>query len=229
MCGLVTGNVEGIARKKMRALGVLATGALSPPAEDQSWAGEECSAFLGGFGSDYCSADIDDANRNYLDRGEQIRIAASRCRTLLRPGTRLGRVVHVGDAPADVLAARSVCGTLDDDEGRTVVGMVAVATGNYSAQVGASQPAIGSAHPHTSSRAILTLTSCDAPTQELAEHAGERADGVWEPVVLEKGIADAGFLAACGLPNVHARPRETAPRWREHAAVQSHGAFALQG
>ena len=32
VCGLVTGNVEGIARKKMRAVGVLATGALAPPA-----------------------------------------------------------------------------------------------------------------------------------------------------------------------------------------------------
>ena len=29
MCGLVTGNVEGIARKKMRAVGVCATGALA--------------------------------------------------------------------------------------------------------------------------------------------------------------------------------------------------------
>lgn len=34
-CGLVTGNVEGIARRKMRAVGVLATGALSPPSTDQ--------------------------------------------------------------------------------------------------------------------------------------------------------------------------------------------------
>ena len=35
-CGLVTGNVEGIARKKMRAVGVKATGALSPAAPTQA-------------------------------------------------------------------------------------------------------------------------------------------------------------------------------------------------
>ena len=59
-CGLVTGNVEGIARIKMRAVGVLATGALAAPAAEQRWEGEDASAFLGGFGSDFCSGDIDD-------------------------------------------------------------------------------------------------------------------------------------------------------------------------
>ena len=49
VCGLVTGNVEGIARKKMRAVGVLATGALAPPAAEQAWDGENESAFLSGF------------------------------------------------------------------------------------------------------------------------------------------------------------------------------------
>ena len=82
-CGLVTGNVEGIARKKMRAVGVYATGALTltltltnppalalpypsthpnegalaPAAAEQRWEGEEDASFLGGFGSDFCSGD----------------------------------------------------------------------------------------------------------------------------------------------------------------------------
>jgi len=38
LCGLVTGNVEGIARKKMRATGLFATGVFSPPAADQAHA-----------------------------------------------------------------------------------------------------------------------------------------------------------------------------------------------
>ena len=83
-CGLVTGNVEGIARKKMRAVGVYATGALTltltltnppalalpypsthpnegalaPAAAEQRWEGEEDASFLGGFGSDFCSGDL---------------------------------------------------------------------------------------------------------------------------------------------------------------------------
>lgn len=40
LCGLVTGNVEGIARKKMRGVGVLATDVLSPAASEQNWPGE---------------------------------------------------------------------------------------------------------------------------------------------------------------------------------------------
>ena len=63
MCGLVTGNVEGIARKKMRAVGIMQTGALSPPSLEQGaqyWGDEEADGFLGGFGSDYCSGRIDD-------------------------------------------------------------------------------------------------------------------------------------------------------------------------
>ena len=46
-CGLVTGNVEGIARKKMRAVGVVRTGALAPAAAEQRWEGEGDAAFLG--------------------------------------------------------------------------------------------------------------------------------------------------------------------------------------
>ena len=92
-CGLVTGNVEGIARRKMRAVGITATEALSPapcaaeqlqvqPSSSSSapsapyssspgrkkstWPGAEHLAFLGGFGSDYCSGNIDDdANLAY--------------------------------------------------------------------------------------------------------------------------------------------------------------------
>lgn len=132
LCGLVTGNVEGIARKKMRSVGIAATNALAPPAPSQSWAGEEDAAFLGGFGSDYCSNDIVNADRNFLDRGEQLVIATERCRELLRPEQELRRVVHVGDAPADVLAAKHCADANRLGEG-TVVGCVAVATGSYSA------------------------------------------------------------------------------------------------
>ena len=52
----------------MRAVGVLATGALAPAAAEQTWAGEDEAAFLGGFGSDYCSNNTEDESRNYLDR-----------------------------------------------------------------------------------------------------------------------------------------------------------------
>jgi FMN phosphatase YigB (HAD superfamily) len=84
MCGLVTGNVEGIARKKMRACGILATKVLYKSAPDQQqWAGEEHSSFLGGFGSDFCSGDISDSSRIFKDRGEQIAVAYRRAKSLL--------------------------------------------------------------------------------------------------------------------------------------------------
>ena len=88
LCGLVTGNVEGIARKKMRACGILATNVLSRSSPDQQkWPGEEESSFLGGFGSDYCSGDIDDVSRVYKDRGEQIVIAYNRAKGMLQGNT----------------------------------------------------------------------------------------------------------------------------------------------
>ena len=34
---------------------------------------------------------------------------------------------------------------------------------------------------------------------QLAELAGPAVEGKWEPVILEEGIADPGFLAACGV------------------------------
>ena len=168
VCGLVTGNVEAIARKKMRATGLLALGALAPPDPEQVAGGglaaaEAESAFLGGFGSDFCSGDIDDFDRNHLDRGEQIAIAWRRAR---RAHPSLERLVHVGDAPADVLAARACAleGLLDGDDGPGVVGCVAVGTGKY------------------------------AP-EHLADLAGDAVDGVWDPVVLADGLADLRFLA----------------------------------
>lgn len=103
-CGLITGNVGGIARRKMQAVGILKPRALAPPATDQrQWQGSDDIAFLGGFGSDYCSGCIDDVTRNYLDRSRPIEIAAHRCRSMLPAGAVLDR----GDAPADVLAARA--------------------------------------------------------------------------------------------------------------------------
>lgn len=130
LCGLVTGNVEGIARKKMDAVGILDTKCLTPPCESQKlWPGSEDLAFLGGFGSDFCSGDIDNLERNHLDRGEQIAIATERAKTILGE-KKLKRVVHVGDAPADVLAAKWFSETISDAD--ICIGMVAVATGSYS-------------------------------------------------------------------------------------------------
>lgn len=186
MCGLVTGNVEGIARKKMKAVGIYDTNALSPPCPSQKkWTGTEHIAFLGGFGSDYCSGNIDDLQYNHLDRGQQIAIAAQRCQNILQEqnerachdGKVLKRLVHVGDAPADLLAAKWFSeqqqqkrdsSSFSNDPTTMCVGMVAVATGSYSAE-------------------------------ELRAFAGEIIPGVWEPVVLEEGMADPNFLKACGL------------------------------
>jgi phosphoglycolate phosphatase-like HAD superfamily hydrolase len=200
-CGLVTGNVEGIARRKMKAVGILDTQALSPPSPEQQqlptikmpWPGAEEMGFLGGFGSDYCSRNIHDLTRNYLDRGEQIAIAARRCQSMLLSSssdattstTTLSRIVHVGDAPSDVLAAKvfaehvqlqlAAATKVDNNNNNNnnknnllCVGMVAVATGSYTAQ-------------------------------QLQEVAGKPIPGVWEPVILEKGLADPNFLKACGL------------------------------
>ena len=127
LVGLVTGNVEAIARLKMRALGITQTNVFAPPASSQTGGG----GFLGGFGSCYCSGIIDDPTHLWKDRGEQIKIAVERARTLLAADEELVRVVHVGDAPSDVLAAKfcaesSTMGGLD-------VGMIAVATGRFSA------------------------------------------------------------------------------------------------
>jgi phosphoglycolate phosphatase-like HAD superfamily hydrolase len=167
LCGLVTGNVEGIARKKMRACGIYSTGVLGLKATDQGFDGENDHAFLGGFGSDYCSGDLDDPTRPVKDRGEQIVIAYRRALTLLRGDQKLVRVVHVGDAPADVLAAKWCY-----EEGKfgpdVAVGCVGVGTGTYS-------------------------------TAHLLELVGESIPGKWEPVVLDKGVADEGFIEACGV------------------------------
>lgn len=170
-CGLVTGNVEGIARRKMKAVGVLETGALSRACSSQlhKWSETEHISFLGGFGSDYCSGDIDNLERNHLDRGEQIAIAAQRCSNQLPlDGNVLKRVVHVGDAPADVLAAKAFQEQISKQGKELTVGMVAVATGSYTAE-------------------------------ELQELCGEPVPGQWEPVVLEEGMASPIFLQACGL------------------------------
>ncbi|KAG8466852.1 hypothetical protein KFE25_008231 [Diacronema lutheri] len=190
LCGLVTGNVEGIARKKMRAIGVTATGALSPPHDGFACPYEPDAAVLGGFGSDFCSGDIDDASRQHLDRAEQIAIATRRANALLHHRSRanaiatrhsatttadgdgtspqITRVVHVGDAPTDVLAARACA-----EDGRlgagVVVGCVAVGTGRCASDA-------------------------------LRELAGPARAGVWEPHTLERGLADPDFVRlALGL------------------------------
>ncbi len=186
-CGLVTGNVEGIARRKMRALGIHGTNAFtSLPSDRQIHLdggrvvrnGVDDIRFLGGFGSDYCSACIDDPERNYLDRGEQIAICVQRCLSLWNedgssPSSTtpsLRKIIHVGDAPADILAAKSYVDNPRKLAG-LCVGVVGVATGSYSAE-------------------------------ELRDLCGERVPGVWEPVVLEQGQGvgdEEAFLKACGL------------------------------
>jgi len=55
--------------------------------------------FLGGFGSDFCSGNIDDPERNYLDRGEQLAICVQRCiEELCPPNSQIERVIHVGES-----------------------------------------------------------------------------------------------------------------------------------
>ena len=94
-------------------------------------------------------------------------LATRRARSALPPGRALVRVVHVGDAPADVLAARA-CAERGLLGAGVCVGMVGCATGSYT-------------------------------VAQLRELAGAAVPGSWEPVVLEKGMGDAGFLAACGI------------------------------
>ena len=132
-CGLVTGNVEGIARRKMFALGIHDTGVFTPLLQPQGgrvWDGVEDIRFLGGFGSDYCSGSIDKPDRNYLDRGEQIAICVQRCLDL--SSSPLDKVIHVGDAPSDIQAAKSYVNHPNKPPGLTV-SCVGVATGTYSA------------------------------------------------------------------------------------------------
>eukprot|EP00581_Thalassiosira_minuscula_P017463 CAMPEP_0183731062 /NCGR_PEP_ID=MMETSP0737-20130205/34279_1 /TAXON_ID=385413 /ORGANISM="Thalassiosira miniscula, Strain CCMP1093" /LENGTH=338 /DNA_ID=CAMNT_0025963697 /DNA_START=56 /DNA_END=1072 /DNA_ORIENTATION=- len=176
-CGLVTGNVEGIARRKMHALGIHGMNAftgLPQPQGGKVWDGVEDIRFLGGFGSDYCSACIDDPERNYLDRREQLAICVQRCIELSEDSSSssntLGKVIHVGDAPADILAAKAYVDHPTKPSG-LCVSVVGVATGSYS-------------------------------VEELKDLCGDRVDGVWEPVILEQGqgVGDEQvFLEACGL------------------------------
>lgn len=130
--GLVTGNVEGIARRKMNALGIYDAGCLTSFSSGKVWPGTEDFPFLGGFGSDFCSGDIDDPTRNYLDRGEQLAICVQRCiAELCTPDNQLSRVIHVGDAPADILAAKSYAFSPSKPKNCSV-GVIGVATGTYS-------------------------------------------------------------------------------------------------
>ena len=69
-----------------------------------------------------------------MDRGEQIAICVERCLDLSssKDGTPLlEKVIHVGDAPADILAAKSYVNHPNKPHGLTV-SCVGVATGTYS-------------------------------------------------------------------------------------------------
>jgi phosphoglycolate phosphatase-like HAD superfamily hydrolase len=170
LVGLVTGNVEGIARKKMKALGLSQLGAFSKASSEQdarNWPGEEDTGFLGGFGSCFCSMDISDHSRLYKDRGEQILIALRRAQSTLGPGERLARVVHVGDAPADVLAAAYCASHPAITDQGIQVGCIGVSTGKFS-------------------------------SDELWNLMGDRGmKGDW--VVLEKGVGDLEFIKHCRI------------------------------
>jgi hypothetical protein len=172
-CGLVTGNVEGIARRKMQALGIHDTNVFTPLSQPQggrTWEGVEDIRFLGGYGSDFCSGSIDDPDRNYLDRGEQISIVVQRCIDLSSTDCKLDRVIHVGDAPADILAAKSYVDHPNKPPD-LCVSVVGVATGSYD-------------------------------VDELQTLVGDTIPGQWEPVILEEGQGvgnEEVFLKACGL------------------------------
>ena len=117
----------------MRATGILNAGILSPASQSQKqlWQGVDDCSFLGGFGSDFCSGDIEDVTRIYKDRGEQICIAYNRAKEILKENERIVRVVHIGDAPSDILAAKMCYEELRFGVDVTV-GCVAVATGKFS-------------------------------------------------------------------------------------------------
>jgi len=157
-CGLVTGNVEGIARRKMSALDIHATNVFTPLSKPQGgriWDGVEDIRFLGGFGSDYCSGDVDNLDRNYLDRGEQIAICVDRCIDMSSKDYTLDKVIHIGDAPADILAAKSYANHPNKPSG-LCVSVVGVATGSYN-------------------------------VDELNQLCGETIPGTWEPIILKQG------------------------------------------
>lgn len=181
-CGLVTGNVEGIARKKMRATGITQTRALAPRAASQKskvWSGmdteEDC--FLGGFGSDFCSGDTVDQSRMYIDRGEQILICVQRCMDMLQADEHLVRIVHVGDAPADARAAKWCA----------VHGLERVLGPQWASSINAERIDMKFVGVGTGKFAV----------EELVEAAGDAIAGKFEVVVLEKGIADPDFISHC--------------------------------
>lgn len=176
ICGLVTGNVEGIARKKMRATGLLDTKVFAPASVEQKekvWSGCEDISFLGGFGTDFCSGDIEDITRLYKDRAQQIAIAVRRAIDQIDHDTQyLAKVIHVGDAHNDVLAAKWVFdqklasrfGGLPEIK----VGIIGVATGKYS-------------------------------VEELTRCAGVAVPGRYDVVILKDGLNDPSFLSHCGV------------------------------
>jgi hypothetical protein len=94
------------------------------------------------FGSDFCSGDIEDQSRVYKDRAMQISIAVRRAISCLKDDEELCRVIHVGDAPADVLAAKWVydLGLVGRSRSRTgerskiEVGIIGVGTGKFSSE-----------------------------------------------------------------------------------------------
>lgn len=176
ICGLVTGNVEGIARKKMRATGLLNTKVFAPASVEQKekvWPGCEDISFLGGFGTDFCSGDIEDVTRLWKDRAHQIAIAVRRAMDQIDHDTQyLAKVIHVGDAHNDVLAAKWVydqkLASRSSGLPQIKVGIIGVATGKYT-------------------------------VEELTKCAGDAVPGKYDVVILEDGLNDPSFLSHCGI------------------------------
>lgn len=81
---LVTGNLEPIGWGKMEALGLFPL--FTEPV-------------FGGFGSDHCSGNTEESWR---DRAELVRVAYKKA---VAAGYDVATHIHVGDTPADILAA----------------------------------------------------------------------------------------------------------------------------
>ena len=221
LCGLVTGNVEEIARKKMKATGITQTNIFSPPALDQLTNAEQCQqsgseleldppGFLGGFGSDFCSGDIEDQTRIYKDRGEQILIAMNRAMQFIDEKTQyLARVVHVGDAPADVLALKYCYEKLNNNNNNNNNNLNANDSNSTSNIKDKNINKIKNNNNNNNNIQVTNLNTIPVMsiiavatgkfTSEILEtYAGEAVIG-YEPYVLSQGIADPRFISLLGI------------------------------
>lgn len=108
LVGLVTGNLAPVAAAKVEALGVsghftpLASGSEAGSGLPSDTTPAAAPLLVGGFGSDHCSGNYEEP---WHDRTELIRLARARAQAAAGAAGRVGRVVHLGDTPFDLLAA----------------------------------------------------------------------------------------------------------------------------